>query len=61
MRYNYPYLKDKNFLKQVDLMKMKVQSVKITVLNWNEEPIESIEGIASSGSINIIIIAPIAI
>jgi hypothetical protein len=53
MKYNYPYLKDKNFLKQVDLMKMKMQSVKVTVLNWNEEPVESIEGIASSGSINI--------
>ena len=53
MRYDYPYLNDKKFLKQVDLMKIRVQSVKITVLNWNEEPIQSIEGIASSGSINI--------
>ena len=48
MKNNYPYLKDKQFLKQVDLMNIKVQSVKITVLNWNEEPIQSIEGIASS-------------
>ena len=53
MKNNYPYLKDRQFLKQVDLMNIKVQSVKITVLNWNEEPIQSIEGIASSGSINI--------
>ena len=53
MKNNYPYLKDKQFLKQVDLMNIKVQSVKITVLNWNEEPIQSIEGIASNGSINI--------
>ena len=47
MRYDYPYLNDKKFLKQVDLMKIRVQSVKITVLNWNEEPIQSIEGIAA--------------
>lgn len=53
MKFNYPYLKDKIFLKKVDLMKIRVQTVKITVLNWNEEPVQSIEGIATSGSINI--------
>lgn len=53
MRYNYPYLKDKNFLKQVDLMKIRIHKVKVTVLNWEEEPVESIEGVATSGSINV--------
>ena len=35
MKFNYPYLKDKIFLKKVDLMKIRVQTVKVTVLNWN--------------------------
>ena len=42
MKFNYPYLKDKIFLKKVDLMKIRVQTVKVTVLNWNEEPIRAL-------------------
>ena len=53
MRFDYPYLKDRKFLKQVDLMNIRVQTIKITVLNWEEEPVQSIEGTVTSGSINI--------
>lgn len=53
MKYNYPYLKDKVFLKQVDELNIQNQTIKITVLNFKEEPIQSIEGKATSGSINI--------
>ena len=46
-------LLDKDFLHELDLVKSKEILVKITVLNFKEEPIESIEGIVQSGSINI--------
>lgn len=49
---NNPLL-DTHFLKQLDLDNQKEVFIKIVSLNKDEEPVESIEGKASGGSINI--------
>lgn len=48
-----PYLRDKNFLKAVDRISLKEEFAKITILNWQERPIEEIQGKVSSGTLNI--------
>ena len=48
-----PYLRDKNFLKSVDRISLKEEFAKITILNWQERPIEDIQGKVSSGTLNI--------
>jgi len=53
MKKIYEYLEDKEFLIQIDNLKLKDQYVKITVLNWKEEPIQEIQGIVTGGNINI--------
>lgn len=51
---DYPYLKDKEFLKYFDNLRNKEQFVKIVALTWQDEvPIAEIQGRAVSGSINI--------
>ena len=64
MRKNYPYLLDTtfedingqrqktNFLQEIDTFVNQKQYVKITLLNWNEEPIKEIQGELSAGSIS---------
>lgn len=49
----YMFLQDKRFLQQLDSLRIKQQFVKITVLNWKEEPLKQIQGIAISGSVNL--------
>lgn len=53
MRHDYEYLTDSNFLKAIDQMHIKEQYAKITILNWNEEPIQEIQGIVTGGNLNI--------
>lgn len=53
VRYDYPYLKDKVFLKKVDNLRIREQYVKITALTFDEHPIQAIEGIVTNGSINV--------
>ena len=54
MIYNYPYLKDSNFLRRFDLLRLKTQFVKVTLLTFDtERPVLTIEGRSLSGSINI--------
>ena len=50
---NNAYLRDKDFLKLMDKNLLKEQFIKIIVLDWNENPIEEIQGRASSGNLNI--------
>ena len=50
---SYNFLHDRRFLQQMDSLRVKQQFVKITVLNWKEEPLEQIQGIAISGSVNL--------
>ena len=53
MIYNFPYLKDINFLKDFDKIKLKEQFVKIIVLNFDETPITEIEGKVISGNLSL--------
>ena len=48
-----PYLRDKNFLKTIDRISLKEEFAKITILNWQERPIEDIQGKVGSGTLNI--------
>lgn len=50
---NYTYLYDKNFLKEFDKERHKIQFTRITVLDFKtEQPLASIEGKATGGSCN---------
>ena len=64
MRKEYPYLQDswyedansqrqrRNFLATIDNFLNQKQYVRITLLNWTEEPIKEIQGELSSGTIS---------
>lgn len=47
------YLRDRQFLDLLDKIPLKEQFIKIVVLNWKEQPLEEIQGRASSGNLNI--------
>lgn len=51
--FRYEYLSDLAFLKQIDLTKNKTQYVKIIIMNQRDEPITTIEGKATGGSISV--------
>ena len=53
MQINYPYLKDINFLQQMDKLHLQEQFVKIVVLDWDENPVKEIQGIITGGNLNI--------
>lgn len=50
---NYPYLTDEEFLKEIDELIIKTQQIKITVLTLNEEPIQTIQGKVTDGTLNL--------
>ena len=47
------FLQDKRFLHELDKLPIKQQYIKITVLNWQEQPIQQVQGKCISGNINI--------
>lgn len=54
MSYNFPYLKDNNFLKHFNKINLKQQYVKIIVLSFQQEkPIREIQGRVSGGNFNL--------
>lgn len=53
MNFNYPYLKNQNFLKKIDKVAIKEQNVKITILSVDEKPIQEIQGRCINGSLTI--------
>lgn len=50
---DYPYLFNSDFLLEVDQMHIKTQYVKVTLLSWEEEPIEEIQSQVISGNVNL--------
>lgn len=48
-----PYLKDSHFLELLDRQQTREQSVKIVLLDFDENEIGEIHGIATSGSVNV--------
>ena len=53
MRIQYPYLTNSSFLDIVNKLKIKQHYVKITILDWNENPIQDVQGRITSGNITI--------
>ena len=53
MIVNYPYLQDADFLVKIDNLQIQEQYVKITLLSWDEEPIQEVQGLATGGSLNL--------
>ncbi len=53
MSKKYEYLSDSPFLKEFDRLKDKEQFIKITVLTFDEKPIQSIQGKVIGGSLNL--------
>lgn len=53
MKRNYVYLNDLDFLKKINSDRQQTQYVKITLLDWEENPIEEIQGLTTGGSINL--------
>lgn len=53
MKKRYDYLTDEEFLQEIDNTHLKEQFAKITVLDWEENPIQDIQGVVTGGSINI--------
>lgn len=49
----YEYLKDSDFLRYVDSQHLQEISVKITVLDWEENPVQEIQGLVSNGTLNL--------
>lgn len=47
------FYKDRRFLTQIDNLKIKQQYIKITVLTWQEQPIQEVQGICISGNLNV--------
>ena len=53
MTYNFPYLKDSDFLKFFDETKIKEQFIKLIVLTFDEKPIQEIQGKVTGGSFSL--------
>ena len=50
---SYPYLNDENFIKDIDFQHLQNQYIKLTLLDWNENPITEIQGMATGGSLSL--------
>ena len=53
MNENYPYLKDLPFLKSLIIQPIQSIYVRFTSLDWNENPLCEIQGLVTSGSMNL--------
>lgn len=53
MKRSYPYLEDSSFLQTIDRLKNKEQYIKLVLLDFEERPIQTIQGIAISGNVNL--------
>lgn len=47
------FLTDRRFLQQIDHLRVKEQFVRITVLDWKQRPLQTIQGIVINGSVNL--------
>ena len=53
MIQRYEYLNDTDFLNSLDTLHLKEQYVKITVLDWLENPIKEMQGVTTGGNLNL--------
>ena len=49
----YPYLNDETFLQEIDTQHLQNQYIKLTLLDWDENPIKEIQGNATGGSLSL--------
>ena len=47
------FLNDRRFLQEIDHLRVKEEFIRITVLDWKQRPLKSIEGIAINGNVNL--------
>lgn len=50
---NYPYLNDIDFLNEIDSQRIASHYIKITLLDWDENPIQEVQGMTTGGSSNL--------
>lgn len=53
MKIKYPYSNDSAFLAKIDNQRFRKQYVKLILLDWNENPIDEIQGYSTSGTLSI--------
>lgn len=53
MKIKYPYSNDSAFLTKIDNQRFRKQYVKLILLDWNENPIDEIQGYSTSGTLSI--------
>ena len=53
MKRSYVYLNDTEFLEKINSDRQQTQYVKITLLDWEENPIEEIQGLTTGGSLSL--------
>ena len=53
MNKKYPYLNNNELLKDLCTLPIAEEYVKITVLNWDEEPLQEVQGMIVDGNLNI--------
>lgn len=53
MNVFYEYMQDSDFLFKIDCLQTRTQYVKLVALDWEERPIQEIQGITTSGSLNL--------
>ena len=51
--YPYEYLNDADFLNELYDSHLSEQYCKITILDWNENPIKEIQGLVTGGNLNL--------
>lgn len=53
MKARYPYSNDSAFLAKIDNQRFRKQYIKLILLDWNENPIDEIQGYSTSGTLSI--------
>ena len=53
MKVKYPYSSDSAFLQKIDNQRFRKQYIKLILLDWNENPIDEIQGYSTSGTLSI--------
>ena len=53
MIVNYPYIEDDNFLNEIEQSNIQELYAKVTLLDWEENPIQEIQGIVTGGNLNL--------
>lgn len=53
MNISYEYMQDSDFLFKIHSQQIRTQYIKLTVLDWEERPVQEVQGTSISGSVNL--------